>query len=65
VKNQLHNRSYDVKIEFVARCTTTVLKESTPLKVGEIIDSSVMHLKALKFLKQQYEVKKTSCFQYT
>jgi isocitrate dehydrogenase len=26
----------------------TVLKESTPLKVGEIIDSSVMHLEALK-----------------
>ncbi len=39
----------DVKIEFVAKDgTTTVLKESTPLKVGEIIDSSVMHLKELK-----------------
>ena len=39
----------DVKIEFVAQDgTTTVLKESTPLKVGEIIDSSVMHLKELK-----------------
>ena len=39
----------DVKIEFVAEDgTTTVLKASTPLKAGEIIDSSVMHLKALK-----------------
>ena len=39
----------DVKIEFIAEDgTTTVLKESTPLKKGEIIDSSVMHLNALK-----------------
>jgi isocitrate dehydrogenase len=39
----------DVKIEFVAKDgTTTVLKASTPLKAGEIIDSSVMSLKALK-----------------
>ena len=39
----------DVKIEFVAEDgTTTVLKASTPLKKGEIIDSSVMHLNALK-----------------
>ncbi|EIA08131.1 NADP-dependent isocitrate dehydrogenase [Flavobacterium frigoris] len=39
----------DVKIEFVAEDgTTTVLKESTPLKAGEIIDSSVMNLNALK-----------------
>lgn len=39
----------DVKIEFVAKDgTTTVLKASTPLKSGEIIDSSVMHLNALK-----------------
>ncbi|MCG9793275.1 NADP-dependent isocitrate dehydrogenase [Flavobacterium algicola] len=39
----------DVKIEFVAQDgTATVLKASTPLKVGEIIDSSVMHLNALK-----------------
>ena len=44
----------DVKIEFVAKDgTTTVLKASTPLKVGEIIDSSVMHLNALKsFVKK-------------
>ena len=39
----------DVKIEFVAKDgTATVLKASTPLKAGEIIDSSVMNLKALK-----------------
>ncbi|PXY39000.1 NADP-dependent isocitrate dehydrogenase [Flavobacterium cheongpyeongense] len=39
----------DVKIEFVAKDgTTTVLKASTPLKPGEIIDSSVLNLKALK-----------------
>lgn len=39
----------DVKIEFVAKDgTTTVLKASTPLKAGEIIDSSVMKMKALK-----------------
>ena len=39
----------DVKIEFVGKDgSTTVLKASTPLKAGEIIDSSVMHLNALK-----------------
>ena len=39
----------DVKIEFVSKeGVTTVLKASTPLKVGEIIDSSVMNVKALK-----------------
>ncbi|MFV8340348.1 NADP-dependent isocitrate dehydrogenase [Flavobacterium sp. LB3P21] len=39
----------DVKIEFVAKDgSTTVLKASTPLKAGEIIDSSVMNLNALK-----------------
>lgn len=39
----------DVKIEFVAADgTTTVLKASTPLKAGEIIDSSVMNITALK-----------------
>jgi isocitrate dehydrogenase len=38
-----------VKIEFVGEDgKTTVLKESTPLLVGEIIDSSVLHVKALK-----------------
>jgi isocitrate dehydrogenase len=39
----------DAKIEFVAKDgTATVLKASTPLKSGEIIDSSVLHLNALK-----------------
>jgi isocitrate dehydrogenase len=39
----------DVKIEFVGKDgSTTILKASTPLKAGEIIDSSVMHLNALK-----------------
>ncbi|PKB15575.1 NADP-dependent isocitrate dehydrogenase [Flavobacterium sp. 5] len=39
----------DVKIEFVAQDgSTTVLKASTPLKAGEIIDSSVMNIHALK-----------------
>lgn len=39
----------DVKIEFVGKDgSTTVLKASTPLKAGEIIDSSVLHLNALK-----------------
>jgi isocitrate dehydrogenase len=38
-----------VKIEFVGEDgKTTVLKESTPLLEGEIIDSSVLHVKALK-----------------
>ncbi|UUC44324.1 NADP-dependent isocitrate dehydrogenase [Flavobacterium cerinum] len=39
----------DVKIEFVGNDgSTTVLKASTPLKAGEIIDSSVLSLQALK-----------------
>jgi isocitrate dehydrogenase len=39
----------DVKIEFLAlNGTTTVLKASTLLKAGEIIDTSVMSMKALK-----------------
>jgi len=39
----------DVKIEFVDQNgNATVLKASTPLKAGEIIDSSVMNLNALK-----------------
>ncbi len=50
VKNQLPLlMPSDVKIEFVAKDgSTTILKASTPLKAGEIIDSSVMHLNALK-----------------
>ena len=39
----------DVRIEFVAKDgTASILKASTPLKSGEIIDSSVLHLNALK-----------------
>ncbi|MBF7090980.1 NADP-dependent isocitrate dehydrogenase [Flavobacterium sp. ALJ2] len=39
----------DVKIEFVAKDgTSTILKENTPLKAGEIIDSAVLNLNALK-----------------
>lgn len=39
----------DVKIEFLGRDgSISVLKASTPLKAGEIIDSSVMNLNALK-----------------
>lgn len=39
----------DAKIEFVAKDgTITVLKASTPLKAGEIIDSSVMNIASLK-----------------
>ena len=51
----------EVKIEFVAADgTTTILKASTPLKAGEIIDSSVMHLNALKsfVIKTFQEAKK-------
>ena len=39
----------DVKIEFVNQNgNATILKASTPLKAGEIIDTSVMNLNALK-----------------
>jgi isocitrate dehydrogenase len=39
----------DAKIEFVAKDgSITVLKASTPLKAGEIIDSSVLNITALK-----------------
>jgi isocitrate dehydrogenase len=42
-------KATDVKIEFVGKDgTTIVLKASTPLMAGEIIDSSVMNLNALK-----------------
>jgi isocitrate dehydrogenase len=45
----------DVKIEFVGSDgTTKVLKEKTPLKAGEILDSTVMSKKALvAFLAEQ------------
>jgi isocitrate dehydrogenase len=39
----------DAKIEFVGKDgTVTVLKASTPLKAGEVIDSSVLNIAALK-----------------
>ena len=50
----------DVRIEFVGKYgNTQILKASTPLLVGEIIDSSVMNLKALKafFTKEIAEAK--------
>ncbi|MGC4017274.1 MAG: NADP-dependent isocitrate dehydrogenase [Luteolibacter sp.] len=45
----------DVKIEFTAADgTVTVLKASTPLKAGEILDATVMRKKALvSFLEEQ------------
>ncbi|RZJ75239.1 MAG: NADP-dependent isocitrate dehydrogenase, partial [Flavobacterium sp.] len=47
----------DVKIEFTANDgAVTVLKASTPLKAGEIIDSSILSLKALKtFVAREVE----------
>lgn len=47
----------DVKIEFTANDgTVTVLKASTPLKAGEIIDSSTLSLKKLKeFIAREVE----------
>jgi isocitrate dehydrogenase len=47
----------NVKIEFIdSDGKKTVLKEKTPLKIGEIIDSAVMNKKALReFLAEQME----------
>lgn len=47
----------DVKIEFTANDgSVTVLKASTPLKAGEIIDSSALNIQALKeFISKQVE----------
>lgn len=47
----------DVKIEFTANDgTVTVLKASTPLKAGEIIDSSALSIKKLKdFIAKEVE----------
>ncbi len=47
----------DVKIEFVGKDgASKVLKASTPLKAGEIIDSSVMSITALKsFISKEIE----------
>ncbi|GGB67858.1 isocitrate dehydrogenase [Flavobacterium suaedae] len=51
------NEADDVKIEFVDKAgNATVLKESTPLKAGEIIDCSVMSMSALKeFISKEVE----------
>src|SRR5690606_25666519 len=47
----------DVKIEFTANNgAVTVLKASTPLKAGEIIDSSALSIKKLKdFIAKEVE----------
>jgi isocitrate dehydrogenase len=47
----------DAKISFIGNDgTTTVLKESTPLEAGEIVDATFMSRKALvKFLAEQVE----------
>ena len=51
------DKATDVKIEFVGTDgTTKVLKASTPLLAGEIIDASVMNMRALKaFLAEEIE----------
>lgn len=51
----------NVKIEFVsADGTTTVLKDKTPLKAGEILDATVMRKKALvAFLETQIDKAKS------
>ena len=51
----------DVKIVFNHASGSTVLKESTPLLAGEVIDSSVMSAKALRafFEKEIKEAKET------
>ncbi|OIQ18051.1 MAG: isocitrate dehydrogenase (NADP(+)) [Flavobacterium sp. MedPE-SWcel] len=51
------NNADDVKIEFTDNNgTATVLKASTPLVAGEIIDCSVMNMKALRdFIAKQVE----------
>jgi len=48
-KSATMNSADDVKIEFVAKNgDVTVLKESTPLLAGEMIDASLMSVKALR-----------------
>lgn len=56
-KSATINNATDAKIEFVDESgNTTVLKESTPLQAGEIIDATFMSKKALtKFLEAQIE----------
>jgi isocitrate dehydrogenase len=61
-KSHVTSSADDVKIEFVdAGGSVSVLKDSTPLLAGEIIDASVMSSKALKafFEKEIADVKKT------
>ncbi|MEK6239029.1 MAG: NADP-dependent isocitrate dehydrogenase, partial [Planctomycetales bacterium] len=55
------NEATDVRIEFAGDDgEVTVLKESTPLSAGEIIDTSVMNVKSLrKFFADQIEAAKT------
>ena len=54
-KSVVVSEATDVKIEFVGKDgSTKMLKESTPLKAGEIIDGTVLRKKALvAFLEQQ------------
>ena len=48
------NEATQFAIEFTDESgTTTVLKPASPLKAGEIIDSSVMNLNALKHLPKR------------
>ncbi len=48
-KSMTISEATNMKIEFTATDgSVTVLKETTPLKIGEIIDSSVMNINALK-----------------
>jgi len=56
-KSVVVEKAVDVKIELVAASgSTTVLKEKTSLKDGEIIDASVMNQSALRsFYKEQIE----------
>ena len=51
----------DVKIEFVDESgSTTVLKESTPLQAGEVIDATAMNVKSLrKFFSEQIDEAKS------
>jgi isocitrate dehydrogenase len=54
-KSVVVSEATDVKIEFIGKDgSTKVLKESTPLKAGEIIDGTVLRKKSLvAFLEQQ------------
>ena len=56
-KSVVVNEPTDVKIEFVGKDgSTKVLKEKTSLLAGEVIDGTVMNVKALRsFLEEQME----------